>query len=235
MSNTTTQVVGITGGGTQAQFTGVADAGDGTAGGLVTFSGITEATAKEFSNYVIYSVSLQITGTPAANGSVTSVKIDLVDLTRGTLAWDGTVTVDPTTDITIGDGDGDGDFSAGIVCWGDGDGDGEGVIECENIVVGSLANNDAITGDAAFSALANQDKPDGGVTAPAYAPIEFNRQRLYSGSSVDIRLDYEANGGKLVGWSDDTLKTPWALRVVTDTMVGNGKLVVKWGKRRIRD
>jgi len=222
----------------QYQFDGTAyTAGDLSGGGLLTPSLF--STLRPGLEYVLIEVSLDVIGNTVANGSVADAELDLVDLSAGVLAWDGTTTVDPTDmnggdgdgDITVGDGDGDGDFSATIEGWGDGDGDGEGYLNLINISLGSLADNDAITGNATFSAEANKDKPDGGVTAPNYSIIEHYRTRIDKSSATQQRVTWDCNGLPFGRQRDGATMS---LRLVTTSMVGTGVWTVKYGTRYIK-
>lgn len=222
----------------QKQFDGTAyTSGTLGAGGLITpalFS-----IHRPGLEYVLVEASLDIIGTTAANASVADAELDFVDLSAGILAWNGATTVDPTEmnagdgdgDITIGDGDGDGDFSATCEGWGDGDGDGEGYLNLTAISLGTLADNDAITGNATFVGVANKDKPDGGVTAPLYSIIEHYRRRLKKSTATQQRITWDVEGLPFGRQRDGTTQS---LRLVTTTMVGTGTWTVTYGTRYIK-
>ena len=105
----------------------------------------------------------------------------------------------------------------------DNDDGGDGALFLKNIV-GTFQNNEAITGDDTFVAVVD------GTLTPVTVPLDV----LDSG---DLSYNYfQALDviGIPVGFSDDGARTPFALKVTTTTMVGNGTLIVHWGYRHVR-
>jgi hypothetical protein len=190
---------------------------DGTAGaGLVTFAGI-NGDSKLVQEYVIYGISLVVQSTGSDAASIASGTVDLIDLTSGTLEYDGQ-TANRTADVTYTGGT----SGATATHVADNDDGADGALFLKNIA-GVFENNEALEGDDTFVAVVD-------------GTLLHARQRLdvIDSGQVDYSIFEDSEMvGIPVGYSDDDLKTPLALRVVTTTMVGNGTLIVKWAKRHI--
>lgn len=149
-----------------SQFTGLT-----STTGLMALTGLPSASHE----YVLH--RFRIT-TPDA-GTITTGKLDAVDLSEGFLAYDGQ-TGNLGTDTTV-NGDGDGDADADIVS--DDDDGATGTLHLKNIV-GTFENDDDLTGDDTFVAVAN-------------GAVEFKRQVIDDFDSVDL-----ADGACSIEWGD---------------------------------
>lgn len=184
---------------------------DGTASsGLITFNG----KPSDKYEYVIYQIALDVQTSGASAAALTSCNFDLIDTTSGTLAYDNETGAPGTETVITGDGDGDatGDF---VAVTDDG---AAGALFLKNIV-GTFADDDALTGDDTFVA-------DGNGT------VDFTQIRVDTTASLNFRL---SDDGLPVPVSDDTALTDNSLSVVSTGMVGNGTLTVTYGYRYITE
>lgn len=191
---------------------------DGTAGaGLVTFSGLDDNQKNQY-EYVIYGISLCIQDSGSDSASIASGTVDLVDYTSGTLTYDGqSANRDGDVLYTGGTSDATGTHVA------DNDDGADGALFLKNIV-GVFENDEAIEGDDTFVAVVD------GTLDPTTQILD-----VIDSGTINYNLTEAGETAWIpVGFADDDAKTPFALRVTTTTMVGNGTLIVHWGYRHVR-